>query len=176
MQGADATSEFLSLGVESGYAVISAGYQGTGNNALVFQTSSGVETEKMRITSAGSVGIGTDAPGSYKLHVNGSGYLADTAWTYSSDERLKENVDEITAGLDVVEGLRPVKFDYIDGEKRQAGFIAQEVRDVLPDIVTEGPDGMLGMKTDSIIPYLVKAIQEQQKEIEVLKAQLNAGQ
>ena len=47
---------------------------------------------------------------------------------------------------------------------------------MLPNIVTEGPDGMLGMKTDSIIPYLVKAIQEQQKEIEELKAKLNIGQ
>ncbi len=126
----------------------------------------------------GNVGIGTTNPGTYKCYVNGTGYLADTAWTYSSDERLKENVSRIPSGLDVIGELAPVIFDYINGEKQQAGFIAQEVRDVLPDIVTEGPDGMLGMKTNSIIPYLVKAIQDQQgqmenkqTEIEVLKAQ-----
>ena len=134
-------------------------------------------TERFRITSTGNVGIGSD-PGSYKLYVNGTGYLASTAWAYSSDERLKENVSRIDAGLDVIEELSPVTFDYIEGEKRQAGFIAQEVRDVLPDIVTEGADGMLGMKTSSIIPYLVKAIQDQQGqlqgkqfEIEILKTQ-----
>ncbi|MDP2937779.1 MAG: tail fiber domain-containing protein, partial [Candidatus Omnitrophota bacterium] len=127
-------------------------------------------------TSSGSVGIGTASPGAYKCYINGTGYLNAAAWVYASDMRLKENVSYIQSGLNVIEHLKPVKFDYINGDKKQVGFIAQEVQEILPDIVTEGTDGMLGMKTDSIIPYLVKAIQEQQKEIEALKAKLNAGQ
>ena len=42
----------------------------------------------------------------------------------------------------------------------------------LPDIVTEGANGMLGMKTDAIIPYLVKAIKELKQENEALKVRI----
>ncbi len=172
---------------------------GRGGYMRFFTSPAGVDRqERMRITADGKVGIGA-TPG-YKLHIvgegstsatyglvirrsgnainnlyirdDGAGYLGAAAWSYSSDSRLKENIGYIQSGLNIIEQLKPVKFDYIKGEKKQAGFVAQEVREVLPDIVSEGPDGMLGMKTDSIIPYLVKAVQEQQKEIDGLKSEL----
>jgi hypothetical protein len=130
-------------------------------------------TTLMFITGGGSVGIGTTNPGAYRIYINGAGYLNAAAWVYSSDRRLKENISPIQSGLSIIEQLKPVRFDYIKGDKKQAGFIAQEVEEVLPDIVTKGEDGMLGMKTESIIPYLVKAIQEQQEEINTLKAKLS---
>jgi hypothetical protein len=162
------------------------GYAGATNNLLIdWATASQITTltatdlffgtnanERMRITSGGNVGIGTATPGTYKLYVNGTGYLGAAAWVYSSDKRLKENISYIQSGLNIIRQLKPVKFDYIKGEKKQAGFIAQEVEEILPDIVTKGADGMLGMKTDSIIPYLVKAVQEQQQEIEGLKQEI----
>lgn len=114
---------------------------------------------------SGKVGIGAD-PGAYKCYINGTGYLNAAAWVYSSDRRLKENIKHIPSGLNIISQLKPATFDYIDGEKKQAGFIAQEVQTVLPDIVSQRPDGMLGMKTDAIIPYLVKAMQEQQSIID----------
>jgi len=120
----------------------------------------------------GNVGIGTTDPGTYKLSINGTGYINAASWAYGSDMRLKENVSSIQSGLNVIEQLKPVRFDYIKGEKKQVGFIGQDVQQVLPDAVTKGTDGMLGLKTESIIPYLVKAIQEQQKEIQDLKARL----
>jgi hypothetical protein len=135
----------------------------------IWTKNSGTISEKMRVTYDGKVGIGIADPGTYTCYVNGTGYLNASAWTYSSDRRLKENINSIPAGLNIIEQLRPVKFDYINGEKKQVGFIAQEVQEVLPDIVTTGTNGMLGLKTDSIIPYLVKAIQEQKQEIELLK-------
>ncbi len=159
-------------------------------------------TAKTGMIINGNVGIGTSEPG-YKLHVvgigatsathsivvrpsgdavnnflirdDGYGYLKAASWAFGSDRRLKENINYIQTGLDIVQQLKPAKFDYIGGEKAQAGFIAQEVRDVLPDTVTAGPDGMLALKTDSIIPYLVKAIQEQQKRIEALETKLSTG-
>ncbi|MBU4251861.1 MAG: tail fiber domain-containing protein [Candidatus Omnitrophica bacterium] len=124
-------------------------------------------------TTSGKVGIGTTAPGTYKIYINGTGYLQAAAWVYSSDRRLKENISYIQSGLSIIEQLKPVKFDYIKGDKRQTGFIAQEVEEILPDVITKGEDGMLGMKTESIIPYLVKAIQEQQEEINTLKVKLS---
>jgi hypothetical protein len=141
-----------------------------GYNAFVFDTATGYPF----VFNGGNVGIGTTSPGSYKLYINGSGYLNAAAWVYSSDRRLKENISYIQSGLPVIEQLKPVKFDYIKGDKKQVGFIAQEVEEVLPDIITKGEDGMLGMKTESIIPYLVKAVQEQQAEIEALKVRLDS--
>jgi len=124
--------------------------------------------------ATGNVGIGTMTPGTYKIYINGTGKLNAASWDYSSDRRLKENISSIQSGLSIIEQLKPVRFDYIKGDKKQAGFIAQDVEKVLPDVITKGEDGMLGMKTESIIPYLVKAIQEQQEEINTLKAKFSA--
>jgi hypothetical protein len=143
-------------------------------NASIGATYGAIAAPTSGLIIEGNVGIGTTTPGTYALYINGTGYLNTTAWAYSSDRRLKENISQIQAGLPVIQQLKPVKFDYIKGEKKQAGFIAQEVEKVLPDIITKDKDGMLAMKTESIIPYLVKAVQEQQKEIEELKGQVKA--
>jgi hypothetical protein len=120
-----------------------------------------------------SVGIGTTNPGTYKCYINGTGFLNAGAWVYSSDLSLKENISRVISGIGIIQQLNPVEFDYINGEKKQVGFIAQEVQKTLPDIVMKGQDGLLGIKVDSIIPYLVKAMQEQQKEIEELKQEIS---
>jgi hypothetical protein len=58
--------------------------------------------------------------------------------------------------------LKPAAFDYISGSKNNLGFIAQDVQEVIPEAVsvTNPETGMLGLKTDFIIPYLVNAIKE----------------
>jgi hypothetical protein len=139
----------------------------------IFTSNNGSNTEKMRVQWNGNVAIGTTDPEDFKIYINGTGFLNSSAWTYSSDRRLKENINYIDSGLDIICKLKPARFDYIAGEKRQAGFIAQDVQEILPDIITKGAGGMLAMKTESIIPYLVRAIQEQQKEIEALKQRIN---
>jgi hypothetical protein len=155
--------------------VLNFGTSKTGGYSFIRSYQLGVGEENLILNPlGGNVGIGTASPGTYKIYINGTGYLNTTAWAYSSDRRLKENISFIQSGLSIIEQLKPVKFDYIKGEKKQAGFIAQEVQKVLPDIITKGEDGMLAMKTESIIPYLVKAVQEQQKEIEELKSQVKA--
>jgi hypothetical protein len=69
-----------------------------------------------------------------------------------------------------VTALRPVMFTWIDrpDEGLHYGLIAQEVREVLPDIVSgdDGENGTLGMNYSELVPVLVKAVQEQQAEID----------
>jgi len=70
--GADGASEYISLGVQPGYGVITAGWSGSGDNALVFKTAAnGAEDEQMRIDKDGNVGINTNNP-THRLEVNGA--------------------------------------------------------------------------------------------------------
>ena len=67
--------------------------------------------------------------------------------------------------------LKPTKFDYKNGLKNNIGWIAQDVQEVIPEAVSIGDEktGMLALKSDFIVPYLVKAIQELKNELETLK-------
>ena len=70
VSGADVTSEYVSLGVQSGKAIVRGGGAGSTNCALAFEYSNGgAETEGMRIASTGKVGINEASPDSY-LHIN----------------------------------------------------------------------------------------------------------
>lgn len=102
---------------------------------------------------------------------------------YSSDRRLKENIIKIRNSLDKVSLINGVEFDWTDDylkdqghedgyfvRKHDVGVIAQEVREVLPEVVGERQDGMLAVKYDRIIPLLIEAIKELKREVEELKA------
>ena len=139
------------------------------NANLNFNVGDSGSTQAMTILNNGNVAIGTADPGAYKLYINGGGYLNDSAWTYASDRRLKENISPLTDSLSVISQLNPVQFDYINGGKNQLGFIAQDVQKVLPNLVEKRPDGMLGLRTDELLPVAIRAIQQQQTEIEALQ-------
>jgi hypothetical protein len=65
---------------------------------------------------------------------------------------------------------------YIEGLKNNIGWIAQDVQEVIPEavsVISEEND-QLTLKSDFIVPYLVKAVQEQQVQIEELKALIAA--
>jgi hypothetical protein len=96
----------------------------------------------------------------------------------TSDGRYKDNVSNLPYGLEEVTALRPVMFTWIDrpDEGLHYGLIAQEVREVLPDIVDgdDGENGTLGMNYSELVPVLVKAMQEQQNEIDTQAEQIAA--
>jgi len=92
---------------------------------------------------------------------------------YSSDASLKENVTTIENALDKVNALRGVEFDWTDehikargGEdgyfvrKHDTGLVAQNVKEVVPEVVAEREDGTLGVKYEKLIGLLVQAINE----------------
>jgi len=93
--------------------------------------------------------------------------LGASNWTFVSDRRAKENINYIDAsGLDIIGKLKPATFSYIGKNRNQAGFIAQDVMEVLPDAVTMDMNGMYGLNEAIITPYLVKGIQELDEKIE----------
>ena len=85
----------------------------------------------------------------------------------SSDIRLKENIKKID-NVNVISKLNPVSF--IMQNKQRYGFIAQEVQNVLPEIVYKTNDSeFLSVNYIEIIPFLVSKLQSQDKEIELLR-------
>ena len=67
--------------------------------------------------------------------------------------------------------LQPRKFDTIYGQVNLTGFIAQEVQDVLPDMVDDSEPDDLKVSTGPLIPRLVKAMQELNNKVENLEAE-----
>ena len=132
-------------------------------------------------TQINSLGVGTAASGTageIRATNNISAY-------YSSDARLKENIQEIPNALASLDKIRGVTFDWTDefikdhgGEddyfvrKHDVGVIAQEIQAVLPEVVAEREDGYLAVKYDRIVALLIQAIKEQQQQIDELRDKL----
>jgi hypothetical protein len=121
-------------------------------------------------------------------------------WSYSgdislSDKRQKENIKDITNALEKVKKLQGVNYDYkrevfisdsikysskeIDrlekSRKGQIGFLAQDVYEILPEVVVyDDSTDIYGITYSKVVPLLVEAIKEQQQQIETLKALLTA--
>ena len=90
---------------------------------------------------------------------------------------MKENISNVENGLNMVLKMKPKHFDYINGTKNNLGFIAQDIQEIIPQAVTITENtNMLGLKTDFLIPYLVKAVQEivdkYDNKISILEAQI----
>ena len=138
------------------------------------------------ITSTGTLTMS----GSYSGAFSATGDIT----AFSSDGRLKTNVKEIDNAVDKVKAIRGVTYDWnelaatfgFNSDKKQVGVIAQEVQKVLPEVIKAAPfdtiqeDGSIGpslsgenyltVQYDKIVPLLIEAIKEQQKQIDELKA------
>jgi hypothetical protein len=120
----------------------------------------------------------------YRFYVSANGTISATNTTISaiSDQRLKENVQDLDAGLDKIMALKPRKFDWKAGKgkdiKGDRGFIAQEFEQVFPDLIDEwkdpAPEGEEPYKSvrQDLIPVLVKAIQELKAQNDDLRARV----
>jgi hypothetical protein len=87
---------------------------------------------------------------------------------HSSDINLKTNINTLTNCYDIVNDLNPVGFKWIKNNKENVGFIAQEVEQVIPSIVSDN-DEYKAIAETKIIAYLVGAIQELDKELKELE-------
>ncbi len=98
-------------------------------------------------------------------------------YTASSDLRLKKNVATLNNQLDIIKQLRPTSYQYNSqsSDRSVYGLIAQEVQQVMPDIVInmneEGDDEILGVSYTELIPVLIAGMQEQQTMIEQIQSQ-----
>jgi hypothetical protein len=101
----------------------------------------------------------------------------------SSDERLKKNITPLVKSLDVIVGLRPVNFEWINPNNMersagvQTGFIAQDVEKVEPSWVATDDDGMKTINMNRLTPIMVdsiKTLNAQNNDLRKLIAMLEA--
>ena len=102
----------------------------------------------------------------------GGDFTAAGNITAFSDKTLKKDVITLENSLDKVLNLRGVSFTKIDSNKKGIGVIAQEVQEVLPEVVVENSDGILSVAYGNIVGVLIEAIKEQQKQIDELKSKI----
>jgi hypothetical protein len=105
-----------------------------------------------------------------------------TAISYNttSDYRVKENVNDVYSGLDIISALRPVTYTSIDDITTQYGFLAHEVQEIIPTIVMGEKDALdeyekpllQGMDYGKLTPFLTKAVQELLAKIELLESRI----
>ena len=101
-------------------------------------------------------------------------YWSDKA----SDRRLKENIAPTTINaLDIINKLDMVEFDFIKDKKHEeVGLIAQEVEKVIPQAISRNPentDDFLHIDYTTLVPYLIKAIQELNQKLEEVNERRN---
>ncbi|MEP7377220.1 MAG: tail fiber domain-containing protein [Chitinophagaceae bacterium] len=152
----------------------------TSNKSLVFYTTTGVtSTERMRITNAGLI-PGQD--NAYSLGNTTNRWTA--AWAVNgaiqtSDARLKKNIHPLSYGLKEIMQLKPVSYNWIESPDsgNKIGLIAQEVKKVIPEVVIgDEQKEKLGMNYAEMVPVLINAIKDLNKEVIELEKLISTSQ
>jgi hypothetical protein len=123
------------------------------------------------IHTSGSLGVGMAASST----IGRIDAKNDVVAFSTSDERLKDNITPIEDALNKVLQVQGIEFDWIEkegvhgNEGHDVGVIAQEIEKVLPEVVATRDNGYKAVKYEKIIPLLVEAIKELQKEVQELK-------
>jgi len=125
-------------------------------------------------SSGGVVSIGNSNT-TYKLDVSGTIRATDDV-IVTSDIRLKNELPDTVQGLESVDKIRPIKYtlksDEDENPKTHLGFSAQELLDIVPEVVNTDNEGYHSVSYQKLVPVLVKAIQELTEEVRELKKKI----
>ena len=153
-------------------------YGDEANNVLLWD----VTENALVVKDGGSeiVRMGGDATTDFAIDVgdgdagtNNINKIRASAFVTFSDERLKTDVDTMDDALGIVNSMKPVNFTWKQGGTRDFGFLAQDLQKVIPQAVHGNEEGMFGVDYGRLTSILVKAIQEQNAQIEALKNKLD---
>lgn len=113
------------------------------------------------------------------LSISGGVFSFDTAvsapsFNSTSSRRYKKNITDFSSGLNAVEKLRPVNFDWITRDlTNDIGLIAEEVNEILPAVVYKNEEGIVeGLDYNKLVPVLIAAIKELTIEVKELRSRV----
>jgi hypothetical protein len=180
-----AASTSITIGHASGFALFNGHVKIAGTTATAGYFYAGTGTAPTSTNDylnfngylrATSIYAYTLVGGAAAVYVDASGYLTRSA---PSDIRVKENIKAITYGLKELNQLTPIRFTYKDvnkwGDRYWLGLSAQETLSIIPEVIGYDKDEKMGtiMSLDytELIPVLINAVKELNKEVEHLKQQ-----
>jgi hypothetical protein len=164
---------YAALSITNTFQAVQWFVQGLTATGATFTTGNVIINTKL------GVGTGSTTP-IYPIHVgsiagtNGISIYAIGDITAHSDKSVKSDLQIIPNAIDKVKkinGYTYIRTD-MDDNLRKAGVIAQEVQEVLPEVITTNPDGTLSVAYANMVALLIEAIKEQQIEIDYLKSKL----
>lgn len=156
--------------------------QANHNGAFVWADSTdadftSTDANQFLIRASGGVGIGANTTPNILTIVQNSATdpIAD-AWTTYSSRRWKTNIRPIEGAMEKIRRLRGVTYDWKADGKHDIGLIAEEVGEVVPEVVAYEDNGIDARSVDyaRLVALLIEAVKEQQKEIEELKGAVKA--
>jgi hypothetical protein len=147
-----------------------------GSNTLMTLTTAGrlslgelIPTQVLHVVGNGRfTAVGSASSNNSALYVTDGGVLS----TNSSDVNKKHNIRNLPYGLNTINQLNPVAFDWNENDITDIGFIAQDIESIIPESVITNWDSQLIFRQEKIVPILVKAIQEQQALIKALEQRI----
>jgi hypothetical protein len=152
---------------------------GTADTVIDLTSSAGAYSTRLNLNAAGSgAGLVFSNLTLFCISNTNGVYLSPnaTSWTANSDSRIKNIINPINNAVEKLLTLNPIVFSWKTDEtnKENLGLIAQEVEEVFPQIVDTQNDEIKtkGVRYTELIPVLIKAIQEQQQQIDELKAKI----
>ena len=125
------------------------------------------DTDVLAQETNGYVGIGKTNP-TTKLDVNGT--ITCTDINSTSDISLKNNIETFENSLQVIQSIRGVRFNWKKDSKPAIGVIAQEIEEVLPELVSN--TDVKSVNYNGIVGVLIEAIKEQQEQINTLRQEI----
>lgn len=155
------------IGYDSGQAFV-----GNATSSAVVWRRPSAGINYMKVNDGSTLRVQSLGGGNWASISSTSGWAAGT-----SDIRLKENVAPISYGLDTILALRPIEFDWIKEKRHDIGFSAQDVEEIIPEIVeiwkadpaNEGEIDTYAMRKDALVAVLVKAVQELAARVQTLE-------
>jgi hypothetical protein len=161
---------FIEFGDGTKQYTANAGPEGGGGVTVTNDTTTNSDGYYPAMVTITSGGLSTAFVSSTKMYYNPStGSLNATNFNSLSDASLKEDVNEITDAIDILNKLNPVNFVWKDNKNKAFGVIAQEIENILPEVVETNSDGIKAVSYSQLIPILIQAIKDQQIQINKLK-------
>ena len=150
---------------------------GTGNVGIGLIT----PTHRLQIKGSGTTSATTvlytqNSSNTFTFSVQDNGDVraaGDITAYYSSDINLKTNITPLESPIEKIKQIGGYEFDWKpESEKtgHDVGVIAQEIESILPEVVTTRDNGYKAVRYEKIVPLLIEAIKEQQKQIDELKS------